>query len=135
MIERIGGGCLCGEVTFSVENEFSSFHLCHCLQCRKITGSAHASNLFTTPENIEWMSGQENIKRFELPDRDFTKVFCNQCGSGLPFITKSGKSLIVPAGSLNEEPNISPQDNIFWSERAAWYDAGLSSRHFAGFPN
>jgi hypothetical protein len=39
-------------------------------------------------------------------------------------VTKSGKALIVPAGSLDAEPNIQPNDNIFWAEQANWYDDG-----------
>ena len=135
MKKLIDGGCLCGKVSFSLRNEFSQFHFCHCSQCRKISGSSHASNLFTAPDNIEWKSGEANIKRFNYPGRDFSKVFCMECGSGLPFLSQSGKALIVPAGSLNDEPAITPQDNIFWSERAAWFEAGVGSQHFDGFPN
>ena len=134
MKNTISGSCLCGQVRFSLHNQFSSFHLCHCTQCQKITGSAHASNLFTTVDNIQWLSGIEHILRYDHPTRDFTKVFCTQCGCGLPFVTKSSKALIVPAGSLDDEPNVQANDNIFWSERPAWYDSGLTAKHCAGFP-
>jgi hypothetical protein len=130
----INGSCLCGLVRFTVNNQFSRFHLCHCTQCQKITGSAHASNLFTGVDNIQWLSGFECIKRFDHPERDFTKVFCAECGSGLPFITKSGKTLIVPAGCLDDEPNVGVNNNIFWLERAAWYDQALSAKHCSRFP-
>ena len=134
MKEMIKGNCLCGQVTFCLKNEFSRFFLCHCEQCRKITGSAYASNLFTSAENIEWTSGECNIKRFDDPERDFTKAFCTECGSGLPFVTKSGQALIVPAGSLNSEPNIMPQSNIFWADRALWDDVSAQAPHVDAFP-
>jgi hypothetical protein len=60
------------------------------------------------------------VKQFDFPGRDFTLVFCTECGADLPFVTKNGKALIVPAGSLDAEPNITPNDNIFWAERASW---------------
>jgi hypothetical protein len=41
---------------------------------------------------------------------------------------KSGK-LVIPAGSLSEAPGIEPEDNIFWRDRADWYDAGLGAQH------
>lgn len=135
MSEKIGGGCLCGGVKFQVENEFSKFYFCHCEQCRKITGSAHAANLFTRPDAITWTSGEYLIKQYKYPDRDFTVVFCTECGSGLPFVTNSGKALIVPAGSLDSDPNIQPNDNIFWAERATWYDEGTNANQCAGFPD
>ena len=133
--EKITGGCLCEKVRFEVNNTFSKFYFCHCKQCRKITGSAHASNLFTRPDAIKWTAGEEYKKRFNYPDRDFTAVFCTECGSGLPFVTKSGKALLVPAGSLDAEPNIQPNDNIFWAERASWYDEGKQANKCDGFPS
>lgn len=135
MQNKITGSCLCGAVTFEVENAFKRFYFCHCQQCRKITGSAHASNLFTRPEAITWTAGEALKKQFNYPERDFTVVFCTECGSGLPFVTKSGKALLVPAGSLNDEPNIQPSDNIFWAERASWYDAGQQAHKCGGFPS
>lgn len=135
MSDKISGGCLCGIVKYEVENNFSRFYFCHCLQCRKITGSAHASNLFTRPEAIKWTSGEQHKKQFNYPDRDFTVAFCTECGSGLPFVTKSGKALLVPAGSLDVEPNIQPNDNIFWAERASWYDNGKLANKCDGFPS
>lgn len=134
MHKSISGGCLCGKVTFEVINDFKQFHLCHCSECRKITGSAHASLLFASPNNINWLSGVENIKRFDSPNWDLTKAFCTECGSGVPYLSKSGESLVVPAGSLNDDPDITPQDNIFWSERAGWYDEGKSAIHYDAFP-
>ena len=135
---KITGGCLCGAVKFEVSNDFSQFHLCHCQQCQKITGSAHASNLFCKSSHITWLAGTDNTKRFDYPDRHFARVFCTECGTGLPYLVNKGKTLIVPAGSLelDEETvlNVAPQDNIFWHERAAWYDAALAAPTFAGFP-
>ena len=133
MTDFITGGCLCGAVTYSVENNFSQFYFCHCAQCRKITGSAHASNLLTVPDAIKWTQGEKVKKQFNYPNRDFTVAFCSECGSGLPFVNKSGNTLIVPAGSLDAAPHIAPHDNIFWAERAAWYDKGIDAKRCAGF--
>ena len=40
------------------------FHLCHCSQCRRSTGSAHAANIFTSEDRLEWLSGTEFVKRY-----------------------------------------------------------------------
>lgn len=114
------GGCLCGLVTYKVKNDFSDFYQCHCKQCQQLTGSAFASNLFTKPDNITWLEGKGSIKHFHHPDRTFSKSFCQNCGSALPFVNKSAKWLIVPAGSLNEAPAIKLQSNIFCNEKAWW---------------
>ncbi len=130
----IQGSCLCGEVTFSCENKFKAFHLCHCIECQKATGSAHASNLFTAIDNLKWLSGEALVRRYDLPGRAISKAFCSQCGSGVPYISGSGRALIVPAGCLDGEPTKVPQDNIFWGERACWYDEGIQATKFDRFP-
>jgi len=134
MSKKLKGGCLCGQVEFSVEESFRAFYQCHCQQCRQLTGSAFASNLFTRPDNIKWMKGGEKVVNYEHPSREFSKAFCETCGSALPFINKSGKSLIVPAGSLLDLPSKLPQANIFMAEKAAWLESGAKAEHFDGFP-
>jgi len=134
MSKQLTGECLCGIIKFSVTDSFKAFYQCHCKQCQQITGSAFASNIFTEPDNIEWLSGQDSITNYEHPLRGFSKSFCNACGSALPFINKTKPSLIVPAGSLNELPYIQPQANIFTSEEACWLRQGLQAENFSGFP-
>ncbi|MEM7134594.1 MAG: GFA family protein [Chloroflexota bacterium] len=134
-LKNVSGACLCGEITFNVNGQVSAFHMCHCTRCRRSTGTAHASNIFTAPDNITWLSGEANIRRFELPEAErFAKQFCLKCGSLLPYINRAGTALVIPAGSLIGDPGVVPQDNIFWDERAAWYDAGTASVKYAEYP-
>ena len=134
-MKTITGSCLCGAVCFEVDDNFQQLNLCHCDQCQRATGSAHASNLFTDPGNIRWTEGKEYVKRFDLPGRDISNAFCTECGSGLPYVSKTGKSLIVQAGVLNEAFASNPTvRNIFWSERDDWYDAAIDAEHVAAIP-
>jgi hypothetical protein len=131
---ELTGSCLCIRVKYSVTTELLQFYLCHCEQCRKLTGSAFASNIQAKPAEVNWLSGAQFVKRFDFPgDRLFTKVFCSECGSGLPFLNKSGEKLFIPAGSLDSDPEISPGHNIFWGDRSAWFEAGLSAPKSNGF--
>lgn len=135
MATKVKGACLCGKVQYIATGPFSAFHICHCSQCRRSTGSAHASNIFTTPDRLQWVSGQDQITDF-IPDEPdvISKSFCSQCGSLVPYVSiKSGK-LIIPAGGLNQDPEIRPEDNIFWHDRASWYDTISQTPKFDGFP-
>ncbi len=134
MEEMLKGECLCGKIKYEVKNKFKAFYLCHCKQCQQLTGSAFASNIFTDSDNIKWVEGLETISKYEHPSREFSKSFCSSCGSALPFLNKSGKSIIIPAGSLIDNPNIIPQANIFNVEKACWLDKGLQAEVFSGFP-
>ena len=134
MATNLTGGCLCGAVRFSLKDDFKAFYQCHCKQCQQLTGSAFASNIFTDPSNIDWVQGAERIHLYEHPTREFSKSFCIDCGSALPFINQSRTSLIVPAGSLVDKPSIEPEANIFTSEEACWLKDGAKAVNFESFP-
>jgi len=135
MTKILNGECLCGTVSFSLEDSVKAFYFCHCKQCQQLTGSAFASNIMTQPDNIKWLTGMDNIVNYAHPSRDFSKSFCQTCGSALPFVNKSKTSLIVPAGSLKEAPTTAPHSNIFSSEEACWLETGLKAKKFSDFPD
>lgn len=135
MSDEVNGSCLCGKVTFKVTGPFNAFRLCYCSRCRRSTGSVHASNIFATPEQIQWLSGEENIKRFKLPEADrFTRCFCSECGSPVPVVSPDGARLLIPAGTLESDPEIRPDAAIFWPDRAGWYDDSLNARRYDRYP-
>jgi len=134
MGNRLNGRCLCGEITYVIEERFDRFYFCHCSQCQKVTGSAFASNILTAVDNIEWLSGANSIKKYEDPNRAFSKAFCKNCGAGVPHINKSRTSLVIPAGSLIDQPVGLPFANLFVSESPVWLEPGLSAKRFKGFP-
>jgi len=134
MSNKYAGSCLCGEVRFEIEGKFECFYLCHCEYCRKDTGSAHASNLFSSVAALTWLSGADNIKEFTLPATRHRKCFCGTCGSALPMMQKSREPLVVPAGSLDTPIHIIPNAHIFASHRASWDDSLEKIPTVAGFP-
>lgn len=121
--ETAKGSCLCSEVTYEVIGNLGIFQYCHCSRCRKFTGSAFAANLLVSPDHFRWLTGERLVGRFEPFDtKHFATGFCEQCGSSLPWLSKSGKAVVIPAGTLNDHPGIQPSQNIFWGSRAPWYE-------------
>jgi hypothetical protein len=114
------GSCLCGEVSFEVDGEFESFFMCHCKRCRKDTGSAHSSNLFSTTATLTWLSGERSIKTYRLPSTRHVKSFCTLCGSALPNIQIETNLLTVPAGSLDTKILDKPIAHIMVASKADW---------------
>lgn len=136
MSEPIRGGCLCGGVAYEVTGPIEAFHWCHCSRCRKETGSAHASNLFTRPDGLTWLRGEELVKRFDLPEAErFSRAFCAHCGSPAPYLNRTGTHVIIPAGTLDVDPGVPPRDNIFWGSRAEWYEAGVAAKRYEEGPD
>jgi hypothetical protein len=119
--ELLDGSCLCGAVTYRVAAPFLRFVHCHCERCRKASGSAHASQLVVEPRRFAWVTGRELAVRYDLPAAAaFATTFCSRCGAPLPHQTRSGRHVIVPAGSLDAEPSLRPQAHAYVASRAGW---------------
>jgi len=133
--DAIRGSCVCGAVTYAVRPPFLAFQYCHCSRCRKATGSAHATNLFTASERFQWTGGEAHVRRFELSSAKYwCHGFCELCGSSLPWQTRTGKAFIVPAGTLDDDPGERPSRNIYWASRAPWYEHAGELDTFEEFP-
>lgn len=135
MNKQYSGSCLCGQVRFEILGKFDSFYLCPCGYCRKDTGSAHAANLFATEAKLHWLSGEDQIRRFDLPGTRHSKGFCAVCGSALPYSLNDGALLVVPAGSLDGSVSVKPDAHLFIASRADWDEDLESVRGFDGLPS
>ena len=132
--DTLDGSCLCGAVTYTIRAPFLRFAHCHCARCRKATGTGHSTNLYVAPDRFAWTSGQDLAVRFDLPTaRSFATTFCRHCGAPLPHHTRSGREVVVPAGSLDQAPEMAVQARNFWDSRAAWSCAGDDVPRYATF--
>lgn len=127
------GSCLRGAVTFEIEGDFERFFICHCSYCRKDTGSAFASNLFTETSKLKWLAGRELVKSFTLASTRHIKSFCSVCGSALPSILE-GSMCMVPAGCIDGAVSTKPEAHIFMDSQANWEKQLASTKHYSGFP-
>lgn len=131
----LNGSCLCGAVRYRVTGEAKRFYHCHCSRCRKATGTGHASNLFLQPASLEWLGGEEQIRSFKVPEAQrFTNAFCASCGSRLPRQAPGTDIVMIPAGTLDDEPPIQPQARLFSESRAKWSCAGDDLPAYAQYP-
>ena len=128
------GSCLCGAVTFQVSGAFDAFYLCHCSRCRKGSGSAHASNLFSAAAKLEWLTGEAQIGVYSVPGTRHVRSFCATCGSTLPWHEDNGARLGVPAGSLDSAIYVRPSAHICVGSRASWEDGLEKAPRLDGLP-
>ena len=131
----LAGSCLCQNVKYEITGNMGIFQYCHCSRCRKFTGSAHAANLFVSPGDFRWSSGEEYVGRYEPEDsKYFATCFCTNCGSSLPWLSKGEKVVVIPAGTLDGDPEIRPTQNLFCGSRPDWYTAASSLPEYEGMP-
>ena len=115
------GSCLCGAVRYELGAAPVWAHACHCSRCRKATGSAFASNLFVPLDALRFTQGEAHLRAFQPPDAErFVHRFCAICASPLPSLNPARGNVVVPMGSLDDDPGLSPQAHIWVASRADW---------------
>ena len=117
--------CLCGAIHIRAELPSKWVAHCHCSRCRKSTGTGHASNVFVSNAQLTWTGDTSQIKTYKLPEAQrFARTFCTQCGGPLPRMIGDTRQVFVPAGTLEDEPNIKPQARIFQNSKVSWSCTG-----------
>lgn len=122
--DRVTGSCLCGAVSFAYRSPTGMMN-CHCTRCRLARGAAHATNVFVTQRDFEWLSGRDKVKRFKVPDAErFMQAFCGDCGSPVPRVRdvpQPDERMGIPAGCLDSDPGLSPAGHIYVGSKAPWF--------------
>ena len=71
----------------------------------------------------------------KLPEAErFTTTFCDTCGSRLARFIEDYGMVFIPAGSLDDEPDMGPQARIFTGSRAAWSCDSAELTEFEEYP-
>lgn len=129
------GSCLCGAISYHITGKGKMFNHCHCQRCRKATGTGHASNLIFKFDSAEWLSGEELLKSYKVPEAErYITVFCSNCGSSMPRINREQGFVVLPAGTLDNEPQMQPLARIFQDSRAEWSCQGDDVACFETYP-
>jgi len=121
----IRGGCLCGGVRFELEHAVGPFELCHCTRCRKVSGSAFVAGLGVRARDFRLLEGGEWIRRYRAPIREhppaYAVAFCSRCGSPVPDPPDGADWFEIPAGLLDDDPQLRPERHIFVECAAPWF--------------
>jgi hypothetical protein len=118
-METVTGGCLCGDVRITATGRPWRVGLCHCLDCRKHTGSLfEISAIF--PQEAVTIDGQT---------RDYAgRHFCPRCGS--PVFGRSGDEVEVNLGALDAPDQFIPTYELWTERREAWLPPFALARHY-----
>lgn len=99
--------------------------LCHCTDCRKITGSTYSTNLVVPGDGFKVSSGSpKTITKKADSGNDITSAFCGDCGSTLYREGETfGSSKVIKAGILDGSSALNdakPVIELFAPERVEW---------------
>ena len=108
-MSRLTGGCLCGRVRVTAEGEPRRVGLCHCLDCRKHSGSVfNAFAIF--PADAVTIEGET---------RDYQgRRFCPHCGSSV--FHRSDDEIEISLGLLDAPDQLAPSYELWTIRREGW---------------
>lgn len=120
------GGCLCGKVRYRITAPLADILVCHCRQCRRMSGHLYAATAapraafeLTESSGLAWYQSSKASRR----------GFCRVCGSSL-FFDHTGEAVIgVAAGSFDTDPPVPIAAQIYTDEAGGYYklDPGVES--------
>lgn len=116
------GSCLCGAVRYEVNGELGPIAFCHCVMCRKASGTAFATNASVERSAFRLLSGAEMVQRYESsPGR--WRCFCRTCGSPLfKEATEMPDHVRIRLGSLDDDPGARPALHFAVDFKAPWFE-------------
>ncbi|ORX94357.1 Mss4-like protein [Clohesyomyces aquaticus] len=125
--KSITGACLCGSISVTVNenifNDYPSAYICHCANCRKVSGSYAAPNVRIEQDKVKIVDRKGTMKEYD----DFEtgsgnpvhRFFCGRCGSPIKSETARFKDMyILKMGIFPRIPK--PQFETFAEHRHAW---------------
>ncbi|NOQ15117.1 MAG: Gfa-like protein [Methyloprofundus sp.] len=129
------GGCLCGKVQYTISAAPRVMSQCHCDDCRKSTGTGHASNAFFKQEDVHIKGETSHYASLAESGATITRYFCPICGS-LLFGTLSGiKNVIaVAVGSVDDSSWFKPSVIVYSKRKPHWDFMDESIPAFAEMP-
>ncbi len=114
------GGCLCGAARYRVDMQPLAVNACHCMDCKRSSGGAHATFLHLQREKVTLESG--DLARFRKTGdsgREIDIARCAQCGTRLWHEPLAAPQLMfMAAGTLDDASWVVPTSHI-WTSRMA----------------
>ena len=131
----LAGSCLCGAVTFELDRQPDRIMNCHCTRCRKSRGAAHATNLFIDGSAFRFVTGEDHVQTYRLPDAErFGTSFCRTCGSQTPSRWSGLSGALIPAGAMDDDLEGMPHAHIFVGNKAPWFEIADDLPQFEARP-
>ncbi|OKB68304.1 hypothetical protein BHU62_02200 [Serratia marcescens] len=114
------GSCLCQKVKYTLLSEPGDFGYCHCISCRKASGSAHGANAPVNRQHFVLTAGKEVLREFESSPGMF-RAFCSHCGSPIyAWRTEHPEVLGIRLGTLDTPLHKTAREHRFVAEKASW---------------
>ena len=115
------GGCLCGDIKYTITAAPLRMGQCHCDDCRKATGTGHASNAFFDKDAVSIEGQASSYDSNTDTGSVITRFFCPNCGSRL-FGTSSVATnmMSVSAGTIDDSSWFKADVIVYNKRKPEW---------------
>ncbi|CAN5299642.1 GFA family protein [soil metagenome] len=117
------GGCLCGQVRYSVPEPPHAVAVCHCRDCQKQSGSAFSLIAMYPRDGVAISGTLSHIGVTSEGGNPVDRYFCGQCGSPIYSEVKSLRDaglILIKAGTLDDPLRIAPGAHYWVSSKQDW---------------
>ena len=115
------GSCLCGKISYTIAAPPRVMSQCHCADCRKGTGTGHASNAFFKQTDVHIKGEPSSYESVADSGLTVTRYFCPDCGSPLFGKLDSLKNVLaVAVGSLDDNSWFKPGAIVYNKYKPHW---------------
>ncbi|KAJ5961103.1 uncharacterized protein N7479_008253 [Penicillium vulpinum] len=134
------GGCFCGNVRVEHHGQPLTTALCHCLDCRKLTGSLYTYSFIVKTAELEISGSPKAVAKISDSGNPIENYICPDCGT-LLFGRKTNSNgdpdeltvlragIFDDMGMLNERK---PEIEIYTDRRLNWVSPVEGARQFSG---
>ncbi|WP_428354346.1 GFA family protein [Methyloprofundus sp.] len=115
------GQCLCGKISYTISAPPRVMSQCHCDDCRKATGTGHASNAFFKRNQVHIKGAPRSYASTADSGSPVTRYFCPDCGTPLFGELGSLKNVLaVAVGSMDDSSWFKPTAIVYHKSKPDW---------------
>jgi hypothetical protein len=109
MDQRMGGGCACGRVRYTVTIHDNDAYLCHCRMCQRATGSISIAFKSVRQDETHWENEPDWFDSSPIAERSY----CRECGTSLGFRFKNdGGNMDLTVASFDDPSPFTPRHHF-----------------------
>ena len=129
------GQCLCGKVNYTISAAPRVMSQCHCDDCRKATGTGHASNAFFKKNAVHINGETSSYDSIADSGSSITRYFCPICGCLLfGTFSRLENVIAVAVGTLDDSSWFKPSAIVYNKRKPLWDFMDESIPTFAEMP-
>jgi hypothetical protein len=120
--------CRCGQLNATVTGEPARVSVCHCLSCKKRSGSAFAVQARWPAEQVAIEGRSKTFVKVADSGNSATYHFCPDCGSDVhyemdgKFDGKFNGLIAIPLGAFDEPYAFSPKFSVWEHRKHDWVE-------------